>query len=163
MDVYFFWQSKTRVHYNSDHPEFNQELNVQFKVSFILICVVSLSVCLSLNSLRALEWPQRGITTHLFLLFDMLGNVEATAHLWSHLAGYSPKHLDLLYEIELCFHGLRTGHNYFLCFLFSSHDRVTWSSDRFATTLESGCSTQMSSLLKLRSFLCGYFVYRLTN
>lgn len=27
-------QAKTRVHYNSDHPEFNTELNVQFKVSF---------------------------------------------------------------------------------------------------------------------------------
>lgn len=27
-------QAKTRVHYNSDHPEFNTELNVLFKVSF---------------------------------------------------------------------------------------------------------------------------------
>lgn len=29
-------QARTRIHYNSDHPEFNQELNVQFKVSHLI-------------------------------------------------------------------------------------------------------------------------------
>lgn len=32
-----FVQAKTRVHYNNDHPEFNQELRVAFKVSVMLL------------------------------------------------------------------------------------------------------------------------------
>ena len=74
MDVPFFWQSKTRVHYNSDHPEFNQELNVQFKVSFFLICGV---VC-CLYACRCILWESLNgrngeITTHPFYLSMGLG------------------------------------------------------------------------------------------